>query len=539
MNAPAQSSTPGTVIADRWELIAPIGSGAMGDVWRARHLALGHEVAIKLMKPVASGNRELVQRFTREARIAAQLRHRHIARVEDFGATPDGAPWLVMELLRGESLEELFERQGRLDRETVLTVARHVGAACDVAHAAGIVHRDLKPANCFMVREEDGTAQVKVLDFGVAKAADGMKLTGVGVQLLGTPVYMSPEQTQGPSNIDGRSDLWSLAVMLFELLTGRLPFDAESLPALLVAIGHAPIPSMRAIDPTLPEALDAWTTRALDRDRERRFQTGRELADALAAALSAPLTDTRVGAPQPVAQSPLAHAATVAAMPASTWTPSSSQPPVSQPSYPPSAIPQPAMLQPAMPQPAIPQPAMLQPAMPQPAIPQPTYPHAQPAYPHSTQHWHATQHAPRPAPTSTRTALLVGLAVVLTTAVMSVVWVLASRHGDAPPRVSPEPAPTAAPAPPVTPVAPTLATPTLATPTTGPTAPTAPTVARPTPTVARPAANPSPRVRSRPAMRPAGAYDPPMPPRPVPVFGPGATSSGQRSSTGTYNPDEP
>ncbi len=508
VNAPAQSSTPGTVIADRWELIAPIGSGAMGDVWRARHLALGHEVAIKLMKSVASGNRELVQRFTREARIAAQLRHRHIARVEDFGATPDGAPWLVMELLRGESLEELFERHGRLDRETVLTVARHVGAACDVAHAAGIVHRDLKPANCFMVREEDGTAQVKVLDFGVAKAADGMKLTGVGVQLLGTPVYMSPEQTQGPSNIDGRSDLWSLAVMLFELLTGRLPFDAESLPALLVAIGHAPIPSMRAIDPTLPAALDAWTTRALDRDRDRRFQTGRELADALAAALSAPLTDTRAGAPQPVAQSPLAHAATVAAMPASTWTPAASQPSASQPSA-------------------------SQPSYPPAAIPQPAYPRAlaQPAYPQSTQHWHATQHAPRPAPPNTRTALLVGLALVVTTAVMSVVWVLASRHGDTPPRVTSEPAQVLTPAPSVTPVAPTPATPT--------TPPTAPTVARPTPTIARPAANPSPRVRSRPAMRPVGAYDPPMPPRPVPVFGPGATSSGQRSSTGTYNPDEP
>ncbi len=483
VNAPAQSTAPGTIIADRWELISPIGSGAMGDVWRARHLALGHEVAIKLLKSVASGNRELVQRFTREARIAAQLRHRHIARVEDFGATPDGAPWLVMELLRGESLEELFERHGRLDRETVLTVARHVGAACDVAHAAGIVHRDLKPANCFMVREEDGTSQVKVLDFGVAKAADGMKLTGVGVQLLGTPVYMSPEQTQGPSNIDGRSDLWSLAVMLFELLTGQLPFDAESLPALLLAIGHAPIPSMRAIDPTLPAAVDAWTARALDRDRERRFQTGRELADALATALSAPLTDTRAGAPQPAAQTPLAHAATVAAMPAVTWAP---------------AIPQPAI--------------------PQPAIPQPT------------QHWYATQRAPRHAPAGAATALRVGLAVVLVTAVASVTWMLAARRGEAPPSVTPDAAPTVAPALTVTPVAPAI-TPTLASPT--------PNVARPTTTVPRPAANPTPRVRTRPAMRPVGAYDPPMPQRPVPVFGPGVAPSGQRSNPGTYNPDEP
>jgi serine/threonine-protein kinase len=485
VNEPAQSPAPGTTIAERWELVAPIGAGAMGDVWRARHVALGHEVAIKLMKPVASGNRELVQRFAREARIAAQLRHRHIARVEDFGAGPDGAPWLVMELLRGESLEEMFERQGRLDREAVLTVARHVGAACDVAHAAGIVHRDLKPANCFMVREEDGTAQVKVLDFGVAKAADGLKLTSAGVTLLGTPVYMSPEQTQGPSNIDGRSDLWSLAVMVFELLTGRLPFDADSLPALLVAIGHAPIPSMCAIDPALPAAVDAWAARALDRDRERRFQTGRELADALAAALAAPLTETRPGAPQPNAATPYAFAPTAAAMPAAPYAP----PP---PSYAPPSYAQPSP---------------------------PSY--AQPAYPqaHATQSWYATQHAAPPAaPMRTRTALLIGLAVVLTTAAVSFAWVLASRSDPAPRRVSPV---VAAPAPAPTPVA----TPT----------PAPPVAVTPPPAVAAPTPAPTARRRASPRQLPAGAFEP-APQRPMPVF----NTPSQRPTTGpTYNPDEP
>jgi eukaryotic-like serine/threonine-protein kinase len=483
VNAPASSIAPGTIIGERWELLAHLGAGAMGDVWRARHLALGHEVAIKLMKPVASGNRELVQRFTREARIAAQLRHRHIARVEDFGASPDGAPWLVMELLVGESLEALFERLGKLDRETVVTVARHVGAACDVAHAAGIVHRDLKPANCFMVREEDGTAQVKVLDFGVAKAADGLKLTGVGVQLLGTPVYMSPEQTQGPSDIDGRSDLWSLAVMLFELVTGQLPFDAETLPALLLAIGHAPVPSVRSIDPKLPAALDAWAARALDRDRDRRFQTGRELADAFATALATPLVETRASAAPQLVPSPMAHAATVLGMPVVPYVPPHAHGPTAHP-------------------------AATQRPYAQPSIPQPSFAQGTPP-------WQSAQHAPRPPSPRPQTALLVGVTVVLTLAVLSFVWVFAMRSQSAPTRIAPEPTPTPTV---VSAHPPTTPTPTQPT-------PTQPTPTQPTPTVvvARPATAPTQRpvVRPvvRPVARPMGTFEPTVPARPVPVFG--------------------
>lgn len=312
------------LLNDRWEPIEPIGTGAMGEVWRGRHRVLGHDVAIKLMKHSAARDENLVARFVREARIAAQLRHRHIARVEDFGTTDDGRPFLVMELLKGESLEDRLQAHGQVDPYLALTVARHVGAACDAAHAAGIVHRDLKPSNCFLVTE-DNTPVVKVIDFGVARWADGMKLTqhdgDKGPMLLGTPSYMAPEQIGGDPDIDGRADLWSLAVMLYELLTGRLPFEATTLPALFFAVtmGTAPPPTRYA--PALGAGVDAWAVRAFSRERAGRYPTGHALAEALAEALAsmslgrAPLPATRE-TPAVVAPTELAFPAITAAGPA-------------------------------------------------------------------------------------------------------------------------------------------------------------------------------------------------------------------------------
>ncbi|MDO9017510.1 MAG: serine/threonine-protein kinase [Myxococcales bacterium] len=309
---------------DRWEPIEPIGTGAMGEVWRGRHRVLGHDVAIKLMKHSAARDENLVARFVREARIAAQLRHRHIARVEDFGTTDDGRPFLVMELLKGESLEDRLQAHGQVDPYLALTVARHVGAACDAAHAAGIVHRDLKPSNCFLVTE-DNTPVVKVIDFGVARWADGMKLTqhdgDKGPMLLGTPSYMAPEQIGGDPDIDGRADLWSLAAMLYELLTGRLPFEATTLPALFFAVtmGTAPPPTRYA--PALGAGVDAWAVRAFSRERAGRYPTGHALAEALAEALAsmslgrASMPATRE-TPAVVAPTELAFPAITAAGPA-------------------------------------------------------------------------------------------------------------------------------------------------------------------------------------------------------------------------------
>lgn len=203
---------PEALLGDRWQLITPLGEGAMGEVWHGRHGQLGHDVAVKLMKPDAAQDQNLVARFRREARIAAQLRSKHIVRVEDFGVASDGRPYLVMEFLRGETLSSVLDQTPRPERAFVARVVQHIAAACDTAHAAGIVHRDLKPENCFVVRDEDGSHLVKVLDFGVAKVTDNVFVTQSGVvtgshALLGTPVYMSPEQARGEPNLDGRSPL--------------------------------------------------------------------------------------------------------------------------------------------------------------------------------------------------------------------------------------------------------------------------------------------------------------------------------------------
>jgi len=338
----ASDAQPLRTLTDRWELTERIGSGAMGEVWRGRHLVLGHDVAVKLMKRDASRDQQLVARFVREARIAAQLRHRNIARVEDFGTTPESAgnrPFLVMELLRGDSLETLLEARGHLDLATVAVVARHVGAACDIAHAAGIVHRDLKPANCFLVRDDDGTPLVKVLDFGVAKVADGLLTTqhgldpGAGFALIGTPVYMSPEQAQGDAQLDGRSDLWSLGVMLYELVTGKLPYTAETLPGLLCQIVTADVTPPRTHDPTLPPAFDVWAQRAFARNREDRFPTGKAIADAFIEALGAP-RETLAPSPR-TREQPQAMPRTVPEFEAATLH---SLAPVAVPSRPPSPL---------------------------------------------------------------------------------------------------------------------------------------------------------------------------------------------------------
>jgi serine/threonine-protein kinase len=223
-------------------------------------------------------------RFEREAIAAARLRSPNVVTVIDHGVW-EGVPYIAMELLEGEDLSVRLRRVGCLSpRETVSIVAQ-VARALTRAHAAGLVHRDLKPANIFLVRDDDREI-AKVLDFGVAKldsraGVDEMTTTGA---VLGTPHYMSPEQAQGAKNLDHRSDLWALAVVAYRCLTGLLPFDSEALGELFVRIIMRPLPVPSQVAP-VPPGLDAWWLRAASRDPAMRFQSARELADALALAL--------------------------------------------------------------------------------------------------------------------------------------------------------------------------------------------------------------------------------------------------------------
>lgn len=280
----------GRIIASKYRLLYELGRGGMGAVWLAEHLSLRVHVAVKLIDPGLAVSEDAVRRFEREARTAASLRSPHVVQVLDFGVDAR-TPYLVMEYLIGQSLgARLAERRTLAPRE-VWGVVSQVGRAMTRAHASGYIHRDLKPDNVFLV-EDDDEVFVKVLDFGLAKALEGAEspshrsLTRTGT-VIGTPRHMSPEQAVG-GVVDHRSDLWSLGVLTFQALTGKLPFDGKSIPALLRAICFDPIviPSRVA---RVPRGFDAWFARAVCREPDRRFQTAKEMVDGLEGVLAAEL----------------------------------------------------------------------------------------------------------------------------------------------------------------------------------------------------------------------------------------------------------
>jgi len=272
----------GHVIAERYRLVRPIGKGAQAAVWIADHLALGSQVAVKLMDPELVEQGDARERFRREATAAAQLRSAHVVHILDHGID-NGQPFMVMELLDGEDLFQRLERKGRLTLAEASVIVTQIARALARAHAAGIVHRDLKPENVFLVPNEDEEV-AKVLDFGVAKfleAGAAQRRTSAGT-LLGTPHYMSPEQVRGVGEIDHRSDLWSLGVIAFQLTVGDLPFESEGVGDLLIKITMEKIPVPSKAYAPLPKTFDDWFAKACHRDPDLRFQTGRELAAALA-----------------------------------------------------------------------------------------------------------------------------------------------------------------------------------------------------------------------------------------------------------------
>lgn len=289
------SLVAGQILAGRYRLVSPLGRGAMGEVWKAEHTALGAPVAIKVIVDAGFDENnplreELVRRFFREAQAAAAMRSPHVVQILDHGV--DGVPYIAMELLEGETLEDRLEREGVLPPHQTAEIITHVARAISKAHEVNIIHRDLKPGNVFLVRNDDEEI-AKVLDFGIAKVApvEGLEhganvATRTG-SLVGTPCYMSPEQALGNKTIDYRSDLWSLAVIAFECVCGVRPFDSEALGDLIVAICAKPIPvpSKMARAP-IPEGFDAWWAKAASRDPEHRFQSARELADSLRVVLA-------------------------------------------------------------------------------------------------------------------------------------------------------------------------------------------------------------------------------------------------------------
>ena len=287
----------GRVIAGKYCLLHELGRGGMGSVWAAEHLDLRTQVAVKLIEPHVLESPHVRERFEREARALATLRSGNIVQVLDYGVD-GGTQYLVMELLRGRTLRAALQAGFRLEPHEVWTIAQQVSRAMTVTHAAGFIHRDLKPENIFLVDNGDDEApNVKVLDFGISKTLDAraVPLTTTG-GLVGTCEYMSPEQVVG-QEVDSRSDLWSLGVVVFESLIGLSPFRASSAAASLFAICHGPtlVPSAVA---RVPPGFDAWFARAVQRDPERRFQTARQLADSLRPTLDVPRDWFGGGAPE-------------------------------------------------------------------------------------------------------------------------------------------------------------------------------------------------------------------------------------------------
>ncbi|TNF24075.1 MAG: serine/threonine protein kinase [Deltaproteobacteria bacterium] len=276
----------GRVFADRYEVVDVLGAGGMGSVFLARHRAMQQDVALKVLKKDIANHPSAIKRFFREARLSAQLSHPNTIRVYDFGAS-DGQLYLAMEFLQGRTLGAALREDGRLSPERAINVTRQVCAALDAAHNAGMVHRDLKPDNIFLTSLRNAPDFVKVLDFGIAKPVgdaegDRSGLTNTGL-MVGTPRYMSPEQAQGLP-IDARTDLYAVGVLLYEMLTGVVPFDAPTPVALLVRhCNEAPPPLPARIgDQIVPMSLRQLVAWLLEKDPKNRPQTAAEVEDALA-----------------------------------------------------------------------------------------------------------------------------------------------------------------------------------------------------------------------------------------------------------------
>lgn len=276
--AEAPALGPGTLVSERVRLKEAIAAGGMGTVWRAEHVTLGVDVAVKLLTDDVRDDPDALVRFQNEASTASKLASAHVVKILDFGLFQGETPYLVMELLAGEDLASFLAREGPRPFAQVSDIVTQAARGLTAAHDVGFIHRDVKPQNLFLA-SVDGAKVVKLLDFGVARrpvmAPTSTTKTG---QLLGTPLYMGPEQLTNPTEIDARADLWSLAVVAYEALTGALPFKGDTVGALAIAVdrGQFELPGKR--DPRLGRGVDRWFQKAFAREPGDRFQTADELA---------------------------------------------------------------------------------------------------------------------------------------------------------------------------------------------------------------------------------------------------------------------
>lgn len=274
----------GGVLDGKYRVLGVIGQGGMGTVYEAEHLNIGRRVALKVLKPENAQKKDAIARLRHEARVVSQIGHPNICEVIDVGQFEDGVPYLVMERLRGETLAQRLERPPPLQLGELAEVMTQVLAALEAAHRKGVIHRDMKPDNIFLT-ERAGAVVAKVLDFGISKAQgpDDLPhhLTRTGM-VMGTPYYMAPEQAMGERTLDGRVDVWGVAVALYEALAGQRPFVARNYNALLVQILTAPARSILEHRPDLPQAFDLALRKAFEKRRDARYSSAREFSDALA-----------------------------------------------------------------------------------------------------------------------------------------------------------------------------------------------------------------------------------------------------------------
>jgi eukaryotic-like serine/threonine-protein kinase len=290
----------GSIIADRYLVLAKLGEGGMGQVYLAEHVKMGRKRAVKVMNPGTVNDADAISRFNREAANASRISHQHAAQVYDFGETADGLIYLAMEYVEGEPLTDILARDGALPPERAGEIVRQTAEALSVAHDLGIVHRDLKPDNIMLAKFRDGSDCVKVVDFGIAKAAgvEAQKVTRTGL-VIGTPEYMSPEQIAGDP-LDARSDIYSLGLVAFNILTGRMPFPSKTAQeSVIMRLTEPPVrlAQMRpqiAWTPAVQQVMD----KALQRDAALRYATANEFGRALSAAVQGLTTVTQSGTTQ-------------------------------------------------------------------------------------------------------------------------------------------------------------------------------------------------------------------------------------------------